>query len=414
MSSTTNGRGQDDHAQGDAAIAPSEYVTRRGMVGGAGAALGGLGALGLLHARDAEAQLTDPAVTRSEMPVNVKDYGAKGNGTADDTIAIRAAIAALPANGGTVFFPRGTYKLTGTLTISKHSTHLVGEGGPGRDRSGATLLDFSGYNGKGIHLNGSGISGLYGCSIQNMMLQGTRTSGTSQDLIYLQQAHAGRIVGVGCIDAGHNNLVVNDCQEWVYDRLSVVGAQTFNILFDVDGFNNVHTFVGLICRVSQDWGIRILCGDGINFFGGVVESNNQNRHPGSGGILLITNSLTKNISASLFGVYFENNSFGGGGWPILIEDPQNGGGQVTYNDYGLRFAEAQPCECRQGQFASTGLIASVTSSIVWNFNRTTGQPVWRNPNGVVISPKVYAGGGTAYIGGNGLATVKIIDGTGFR
>jgi hypothetical protein len=48
---------------------------------------------------------------------NVKDFGAKGNGTTDDTAAIRAA-----ANlGGTVFFPAGTYKVTETIALPSGS-----------------------------------------------------------------------------------------------------------------------------------------------------------------------------------------------------------------------------------------------------------------------------------------------------
>lgn len=40
--------------------------------------------------------------------VSVKDYGARGNGVADDTKAVRAAFNAV-AKGGTVYFPAGTY-----------------------------------------------------------------------------------------------------------------------------------------------------------------------------------------------------------------------------------------------------------------------------------------------------------------
>jgi hypothetical protein len=43
---------------------------------------------------------------------NVKDYGARGNDLADDTDAIRAALAACrQAGGGTVYLPAGTYKV---------------------------------------------------------------------------------------------------------------------------------------------------------------------------------------------------------------------------------------------------------------------------------------------------------------
>jgi hypothetical protein len=46
---------------------------------------------------------------------NVKAHGAIGNGVADDTTAIQAAITACKtAGGGTVYFPRGVYKHTAT------------------------------------------------------------------------------------------------------------------------------------------------------------------------------------------------------------------------------------------------------------------------------------------------------------
>lgn len=48
------------------------------------------------------------------MTVNVKDYGAVGDGVTDDTDAIRAAIeAVLEAGGGTIFLPEGIYLVKG-------------------------------------------------------------------------------------------------------------------------------------------------------------------------------------------------------------------------------------------------------------------------------------------------------------
>jgi parallel beta-helix repeat protein len=39
----------------------------------------------------------------------VREFGAKGDGITDDTMAIKAAILSLSSTGGTVFFPKGTY-----------------------------------------------------------------------------------------------------------------------------------------------------------------------------------------------------------------------------------------------------------------------------------------------------------------
>ena len=50
-------------------------------------------------------------------------YGAVGDGVADDTAAIKAAIAA----GSAVYFPKGSYKVTETVAISKE-VHIFGAG----------------------------------------------------------------------------------------------------------------------------------------------------------------------------------------------------------------------------------------------------------------------------------------------
>ena len=41
-------------------------------------------------------------------PVNVLDYGAIGDGVADDTAAIQAALA----TGNSIYFPKGTYNVS--------------------------------------------------------------------------------------------------------------------------------------------------------------------------------------------------------------------------------------------------------------------------------------------------------------
>lgn len=56
--------------------------------------------------------------------VSVKDYGAKGNGIADDTDAVQAAMR--DNRGRTIYFPAGVYLLSDTLEMDGHC--LIGDG----------------------------------------------------------------------------------------------------------------------------------------------------------------------------------------------------------------------------------------------------------------------------------------------
>jgi hypothetical protein len=55
--------------------------------------------------------------------ISVKTHGAVGNGTANDTAAIQAAIATVKAaGGGTVYFPKGSYKVVFPAGLSAYSS----------------------------------------------------------------------------------------------------------------------------------------------------------------------------------------------------------------------------------------------------------------------------------------------------
>lgn len=102
--------------------------------------------------------------------INVMDtaYGAKGDGIADDTAAIVAAITACPA-GGTVFFPTPSvkYRCTQTIEITK-PIKLMGfnkvyeiEGGLEK----ANIIEFASGVLKGIHVTS------YAVTIENLVIK---------------------------------------------------------------------------------------------------------------------------------------------------------------------------------------------------------------------------------------------------
>ena len=68
----------------------------------------------------------------TELYVNVIDFGAKGDGVTDDTVAIQKALD----NGGDIFFPAGTYVVKNTLKLKQSNTRLFGV-------KGKTILDWS-------------------------------------------------------------------------------------------------------------------------------------------------------------------------------------------------------------------------------------------------------------------------------
>lgn len=59
--------------------------------------------------------------------VSVKDFGATGNGVANDYASIQAAHDALPSDGGMIYFPRGVYSVGTKIRITKRNVRFIGE-----------------------------------------------------------------------------------------------------------------------------------------------------------------------------------------------------------------------------------------------------------------------------------------------
>jgi hypothetical protein len=60
--------------------------------------------------------------------VSVKDFGATGDGSTDDTTAISNAITYVSTNGGAVYFPAGVYLTSASLVIDAPNVTLYGDG----------------------------------------------------------------------------------------------------------------------------------------------------------------------------------------------------------------------------------------------------------------------------------------------
>lgn len=121
---------------------------------------------------------------------NVISYGAKGDGTTDDTIAIQAAIDSTMLNGGRVYFPDGNYVITKALHLysgsvligsSQNSTKIIQHSEDnhieGRDCNFVTIKDMC-FDGLSIKSTNGGVNfdkinntNIVGINMENIIIQ---------------------------------------------------------------------------------------------------------------------------------------------------------------------------------------------------------------------------------------------------
>jgi hypothetical protein len=167
--------------------------------------------------------------------VSVVDFGAKGDGTTDDTAAIQAAVDTRK----TVFFPKPPtfYKITSFVELQSTS-HLTGEEGVGtiiRNTIPGSVFDIvggsenplienlrlGGAGGQGITDGGGGYTNyLSGLTLRNVHFEADLATGINANLIYLdaedctfgyfnQTAANANFQAVVSVHGGGNNTNVN-------------------------------------------------------------------------------------------------------------------------------------------------------------------------------------------------------------
>lgn len=85
--------------------------------------------------------LLDTRTALQESANDARNFGVVGDGVADDTAELQAAIDA--SVGRTLYLPRGKYKVTSTLFITERSTHIVGDF-PNRNTENGTEISYTG------------------------------------------------------------------------------------------------------------------------------------------------------------------------------------------------------------------------------------------------------------------------------
>ena len=114
----------------------STLLSRRRMLATTTASLGIMGLA-------STSSVSSAAVAGSNAVLNVKDFGAKGNGNDDDTLSIQSAFNELMLHKGNLVFPAGRYKITGTLYLPEAYKIQI---------SMPYTMDFQGSNSNGTSL----------------------------------------------------------------------------------------------------------------------------------------------------------------------------------------------------------------------------------------------------------------------
>ncbi len=198
---------------------------------------------------------------------NVKDYGAKGNGSANDSSAIEKAItAANSAGGGTVRFPSGSYKSANTVHLKSDVTiqldagaTIVGSSAKTYDKAESNPWDdyqdyghshfrnamFYGDRLKNIGFVGSGtIDG------GGNLITGNPGSGQADKILSLTRCDGLVMSGIKLRRGGHFAALINGCTNVVSDKLTIDTAS------DRDGWNIISTtnvkITNLVASANDD------------------------------------------------------------------------------------------------------------------------------------------------------------------
>jgi len=142
-----------------------------------------------------QAQFGD-LIDSSVTPLNVKHYGATGDGATDDTVALQAALDA----SNYVYIPIGTYKTTAAITYSR--THrIIGEGWENSiiqaAHSGNILARTSaGTSGRGIYIGHIGLTKIASSGTGNGLMLGSMRSSVV-DSVEVSQCDIGMLFKTG-------------------------------------------------------------------------------------------------------------------------------------------------------------------------------------------------------------------------
>lgn len=163
--------------------------------------------------------------------VSIKQFGAKGDGTTDDTVAVNAAMAW----GGNLEAPPGTYKMTASMKFAVNNTWIQGS------QRGATIFSFHFSGTSGLMSGIQTVTQLLYCRVSDCQFVDNNGLGKVIDFTDMQFCYLERTMTFGNGGSGSIGVYLsstNTTLQCTYNRVKdhYCGNTQFGIFFH-DGAN---------------------------------------------------------------------------------------------------------------------------------------------------------------------------------
>ena len=312
--------------------------------------------------------------SRAAEIINVRDYGAKGDGATDDTAAIQAAVAAIPASGATLLFPPGNYIVSGTAALPS-STRMRGRGAI------VTAAAKASWPGGQIVAAFTAASGASNITIEEMRFAWP----------YLTSSYGGGSGHIIDISGASHVVIRNNVSDGGGDFVAFIGTTDTlaegNSVTNVSGacfdhWNNGSDgrVIGNYCTTASGsvssggvWFSGLVTGNGAGTQTGLVVEGNEFYLSGTNGTAIEFNALTSSgATQKIIVAHNKVSVLAGNSWGVLVT------GIAPYGIVEGNYFEGNPGTYAAIQVQSYAQGWTVVNNIAYNWVAGSGQGVFSN------------------------------------